>query len=146
MRKLATLTVWLDEAPQGDESSYTKHEEGSSDYEIFLRPKADQACTSFPIKVADVFAHELGHFVADVLRTPATRVTKQAETPVTKLRQEQEAWHFAERMVPGIKGSPVEKDALAAYQNIVAKVSRRRSHRRNGVHGQLRKQRPVETR
>ena len=117
MKKLATLDVYLDDS-KGEESSYTRHTSDSAPYEIILRPQSDTV-NGRPAKEEDVLAHELGHFVTDVIRVyRGGHSGNQNYTTSEQLQEEKQAWHFAEITRPEVD-KRTERTVLGHYEEIV---------------------------
>jgi len=114
MEQIALIKVFLDkDAGKGDGSSYTHWQTDSNTFEIYLRPNADKAFGSAGKDTEDIFAHELGHVVAHLFRTP---ISERSGLPTTTLGQqyaaEKEAWGFSEKIVPGIVKRPVYTEPM----------------------------------
>ena len=116
-RKLATLTIWLDNEDTDSTSSSDYHQGDSSSYTVTLRPKGDLAASPFGKQTPDILAHELGHFIGTILNTPVQAKSGwDWTTPVEQLAGEKEAWRLAGVMKPGLDKSPIAKDALESYE------------------------------
>ncbi len=119
---LAKLEVYLDDETDADidngESSNINFDHAGTNFTIHLRPKTD-AKHQPGTKLADVFAHELGHFMGEVLRDPEQRASgRPFSTTEEEVSGEKSAWHFAEGIRPQEKGSKTEKGCLHSYEQL----------------------------
>jgi hypothetical protein len=116
--RLATLEVWSDDSVTG-ESSVTQHHKDTKEWKITLRPNDDMKFSKYGSQTEDVLAHELGHFVAEVVGRKAQRQSGYFySTPAQNLAGEKDAWEIARKIKPDIPKA-IEKDALDAYRKIV---------------------------
>jgi hypothetical protein len=98
-QKLATLNVWLD-TEESDQVSCLRSNLADKQYDLYLHPAADgqespKGFLENIRSVATIFAHELGHFVAYVLKSP------WQSCPV-QVFAEKEAWDIAKRIQPDL--------------------------------------------
>ena len=116
---IATLEFWYEPNPNPDKSS-AERQIGPKEYQIFLRPKSDSGFLK-QLKVPEtqkavesIMAHELGHFLAQVMRDPTHNpMLRQLLGP---LAGEEKAWKLAEKITD--IDSTVEKKALDTYRKL----------------------------
>jgi hypothetical protein len=93
-KKIATLEVWVTDEPGPSHSIYDKWR---SHGKIILRTKSSSNTT--PVRniddLADVYAHELGHFVQESLGTMARY---DSYSDHAEYAMESDAWNLAEKM------------------------------------------------
>jgi len=116
---IATLQVYLDNDADLDQSSATTHQHGTKEWKIILRPATDKkhfvgSDKRSKYDVADVFAHELGHFVGSVMKLPEAIESGKPDATIQQVEAgEKQAWMFAKRMRP--VDEELEADALDQY-------------------------------
>lgn len=134
-RKLATLEVWEDDGvPSSGLNFRLDPDTGELDnrYEILLNPK-ERAPNGERLNMPTVFAHELGHFLAHVLKAPeairgARNITltnrlspylsSQSLFARDTLREEKEAWELARLIYPGLNETQAA-ECLRTYERNV---------------------------
>jgi hypothetical protein len=109
-KKIATLEVWVDENSDG--VSRLESIPAIGEYKVVMNPKADaeeQAIVRHDSKrsFATILAHELGHFVSQVLQSPWQRCP-------WKEPGEREAWAVAHQIMPDLD-KELEQSALNTY-------------------------------
>jgi hypothetical protein len=98
-KKIATLEVWVD-TDETEEVSCLQSDRSTGDYRILLHPTADKVTKR--AEVATILAHELGHFVGYMMKSP------WQICPVKQFG-EREAWSIARKIKPDLD------ESLATY-------------------------------
>jgi hypothetical protein len=98
-QKLATLDVWID-TEEREQVSCLRSDLADKQFELYLHPAADgkespKGFLESYRSVASIFAHELGHFVGYVLKSPWQHCPAQVFA-------EREAWDIARKIQPDL--------------------------------------------
>jgi hypothetical protein len=119
-------TYYLEVAVDADAPARTSNlmKVGADRYVANIRHNAHQP----DLPLEDILAHELGHFIADILETPRSRddprTRRDVRLPLGWVDQEmerqtyeaeQEAWELAAKMRPGGLGAGW-RELLATYE------------------------------
>jgi hypothetical protein len=131
-RKIATLEVWIDET-EGAKSALQARM-SSDEFRLIIAPNEDEQSKG-PGNLPSIIAHELGHFMAHLLKDKAhTRLNRLAPivnfrkmvgdwsnqlekrfTREVELPTEVQAWKYADMIYPNVK-QEIRAAALYTYE------------------------------
>lgn len=125
-KTLATLTIILSDDNQGASSNLSFPADGSPNYSLIIKPNVDKVILSAarePLNMANletILAHELGHFIADVLKdkthSPAIlRLARMMDDSRLLFPAENKAWKLGEIINPSLN-KHIEDFALEGYK------------------------------
>lgn len=123
--KVATLEIWYDDETDNVSRLENEFDEGEHTARLVLNPALDDQHLLGEVKnkrgkFAAVIAHELGHFVAVLMRSKWQHPIVGA---LAKLPGEKEAWNIAHYITPNINAE-VQEMALASYEKPVCTCGR----------------------
>jgi len=119
-KKIAQLDVVIDTDPECPASRLESMDIGPGNYKLRMCPNAQNG--KQPLERSNfiqIMAHELGHFIANLLGTDEAKkraLAWQHDIPHPMEPTEREAWDIAEEIVPGAKRSEAYKFSMRGYR------------------------------